>query len=134
MAPRNIEGGLACAAIDEDSERDRCAAESTHNVDRLLGTSTARNNVLDNEHTLFWSDLKTAPEDEFVIFFFGKDVSFAALACDFLTDHQASHRGSQNGFEIDPIKFFEQELGETFHLVEILADLRRLKKILAVQT
>src|SRR5690625_1798530 len=104
------------------------------NVDRFLSPAAAGDDIFDHENPFAGSDFKTASENESVVLFFGENVSFSTLARNFLTDHEAADRRSENGFEFDAFKLLKKQFGEPFDFVEILADLRRLEKIFAVKS
>lgn len=84
---------LAAAAVHDYADRANNPAVRANDVDRLLDTSAAGDNVLRDDEALLRRDFESAAQNETAfLFFLGKDVTFAERAADFLADDNAAER------------------------------------------
>lgn len=131
----DVETRAAGAAIDQHRDARDCAAGLADEFDAFVHASAAGHDVLHDQHGLPGCEREAAPQDEDVVFLFGKDVADLGPPGDFLPDHESAHRGGEDGLELEALgaHFLEQELGQALHCIHALAHLSALKVVAAVQ-
>ncbi len=129
----HIETRETGAAIDEHRDADRRATGFANDVEALKHAAAAGDDVFDNENFFARLERETASHDEDVVFLFGEDVARAGLAGDFLAEDEAAHRRGQHGRELERCEFRDEQFGQAGDGAHVLADLRALEEVAAVQ-
>ncbi len=133
---RHVEAHGAGAAVHQHGHRDGVAAALAHDLKALQHAAAAGHHVLHHEHAFAGGEFEAAAQNQPVVFLFREDIARAGLAGDFLADDEAAHRGRKHGGKIevpDAAELGEQQFGEAGDGAHVLADLRALEIVPAVQ-
>src|ERR1051326_4364489 len=98
--------------------------------------TSARDDILDNEHRFVRSERETTAQYERVVFFLCENIAGLRLACDFLSDDQTAHCRRKHRGELQFVRgdLRQQQLGEAFDRIHPLTDLRALEVMAAVES
>jgi hypothetical protein len=91
------------------------------NLEGLLDASALGDNILDDQHAFTRSDLESTPEDQIPLLLLREDEPASELPGDFLSDHQAPHRGRDHRLDLktrDPLGNRRPELFNDRHLLK----------------
>ena len=130
---RHGKRGISGGAIHEHRAGDGNAAPRFDDVCAFNDAPAASYDIFRDEDFFARCDFKIAAQNEFVVFFFRKNEAHAELAGDFLSDDQAAHRGREHGFDTEVFQLRQKEFDEAGNFVHVLANLRALKIVCAVQ-
>ena len=96
--------------------------------------TAARHHVLDDQHRLAGRELEATPQHEDIVFLLGENVARLGMARDLLPDDQPAHRRREHGGEFHATQFGGEQLRQSRDGGHVLAHLRALEVVAAVQT
>ena len=129
----DAEPGFAAGAVHECGDSRGLASRRADDVNAFLDAPASGDDILDNEDAFAGGYFEIAPEDEAVVFLFGKDEAGAELAGGFLPEDKPAHRGGEDGGgAVLCGELGQEQFDEAGDLVEVLADLGALEVMGAV--
>ena len=131
---RNPEIGFAAAAVGDDGDCNRNAAEFLHKLDGLLDASAFGHDVFRDNHAFARLDREAAFENELIVDLVGEYGFEFKRTGDFLTDEETADGGGDDGVRLNsPLRHAAGEFGaETFAACGVDEYKSALEKAVAV--
>jgi hypothetical protein len=133
---RNLKAGRTGTAVDQHRNAGGLSTGLSDNIETFGHPPTTGDDILYDEDRLFGFEGEAAPQHQRVVLFFSENITHLCLPCDFLTNHETTHRWCQNGGEANPVRanLGQEEARKSLYRIHPLADLSALKIMRAVQS
>ncbi len=134
VEPDEAEGGHSqvqgsVRSIDQHGHTDGIALVLTNDLQGLLNPTSLGDDIFDDQDPFPRGDLESATQNQTAFLFLGKEEAAAKLPRDFLSDHQPTHGGGNDGLDPEVFRLGNKggtELLDDRHLLERLGTLEEL--------
>lgn len=128
-----VEGSGTMTSVYDDADADGLGPMLAAFFECFDDASTAGNDVFHDQHFFAGFEPEVAAQFQLVVDFFEKEEAQAELAGDFLADHKSAHGWAHDGACAVVFQHRDHELGESRDLIHVLANLRTLEEVCAMQ-